>query len=195
MRTNDEWIVDLNSIGHQRELAVKDLRSHLLQGLDRSVSRRSKMYNQIDDVVQDALLKILSSLEQFHGRSRFTTWAMQVTIRTGISAHRRLYHRDSSFDSSPFGSANAVQQPFDRHLLDIEKNELIAILRRLIHERLSSRQRRVVQLILSGLSAEEISVQVGANRNAVYKLLHDGRRKLKSEFERIGISTDDILNL
>ena len=58
---------------------------------------------QAEDVVQDALLKILNSLDQFEGRSRFTTWAMTIAMRVGLSELRRKHYADVSLDSMKSG--------------------------------------------------------------------------------------------
>jgi RNA polymerase sigma-70 factor (ECF subfamily) len=39
---------------------------------------------------------------------------------------------------------------------------------------------------------DEIARQLGSNRNAVYKLTHDARKRLKQGLEAAGFDADDI---
>ncbi len=69
-----------------------------MRGVSKSLSGRYGKPLSIEDIVQDALIKILGSLDQFHGKSEFKTWAMAIAIRVGISQLRRKYHADQSLD-------------------------------------------------------------------------------------------------
>ena len=42
---------------------------------------------------------------------------------------------------------------------------------------------------------DEVVKELGTNRNAVYKLLHDARRKLKSSLESRGFEMGETLKL
>ena len=74
------------------------------------------------------------------------------------------------------------------------KNCRVAALafKRLIESALTDKQRLVVRSFLSGYSTDGIAEQTGTNRNAVYKLLHDARVKLKTGFAEAGFSADDV---
>ena len=85
---DDRWIERLSATGAQREEAIAELRQMLVRGLRASLNHRYGGAMQAEDVVQEAIIKILRSLEQFEGRSRFTTWAMTVATRVGISSLR-----------------------------------------------------------------------------------------------------------
>ena len=39
----------------------------------------------LEDFVQDALLKILAALDTFRGESLFTTWAQNIAVRVGLT--------------------------------------------------------------------------------------------------------------
>jgi RNA polymerase sigma-70 factor, ECF subfamily len=39
----------------------------------------------------------------------------------------------------------------------------------------------------------EVARRMGTNQNALYKLLHDARRKLKWQMEAAGLSPQDVL--
>ncbi len=196
MTEDQDWLERLRSSDNQvRDDAISQLRELLLRGLSRSLTNRYGQPFSAEDVVQDALLKILQSLDQFEGRSKFTTWAMTVATRVGISSLRRKYHRDVSMEafngddgyridiaieaSSGVGSAE-------------DRQELLTTLQQLIEDVLTDKQRLAMRAFLSGFSTDGIAERVGTNRNAVYKLIHDARLKLKDGFERAGISAEDI---
>ena len=95
----DDWIERLKSTGDTRDEAITELRSILLRGLSAAVRNRYGSKVQAEDVIQDALIKILDKLDTFQGRSKFTTWAMTIAVRTAISEMRRKHFQDVSIDS------------------------------------------------------------------------------------------------
>jgi RNA polymerase sigma-70 factor (ECF subfamily) len=193
----DDWPVRLRQGEVQRDLAIEELRNILLRGLSRSLSHRYGGSVQVEDVVQEALIKILASLDTFQGRSKFTTWAMSIATRVGISKLRRHYYRDVSLDQHLGG------QDFRIDIAVIESESLatresraamLQLLQKLIDESLSDKQRQAIRGTLEGLPIEEIAERLHSNRNAVYKLVHDARLRLRKEFEACGITSDDLAN-
>ena len=69
---------------------------------------------------------------------------------------------------------------------------MVEALDRAIEKELTERQRVALKAELRGMPQEEIGRRLGSNRNAVYKLLHDARRKLKSALERAGYTADYV---
>ncbi|HVJ68806.1 MAG TPA: RNA polymerase sigma factor [Caulifigura sp.] len=191
----DGWVRRLASDSPEREQALEQLRTHLVRGLAKSLSHRYGGAVDVEDVAQLSLLKILDSLASFRSESRFTTWAMSIAVRIGISQLRRKYYRDISLDASQEGERLTI----DPALLstgpaDVEpsRNSLLALLQKLIDERLSDKQRLAIRGTLEGLPIEEIASRLGSNRNAVYKLVHDARVRLREGFESCGVSADEI---
>jgi DNA-directed RNA polymerase specialized sigma24 family protein len=100
-RDNETWLTQLSSAGPDQQVALSDLRAALLRGLRRALSQRAGADDGfLEDVVQDALVRILERLPQFEGRSQFTTWAMAVAIRVAMSALRRRRWKDVSLDEA-----------------------------------------------------------------------------------------------
>ncbi len=97
--TDAELYQALCSDKPERELAISLLRELLVRGVSKSLAGRYGKPVSIEDIVQDALVKILGALDQFHGKSAFKTWAMSIAIRVGISELRRRYHADQSLDA------------------------------------------------------------------------------------------------
>src|SRR5919108_5687626 len=97
---NASWIRDLRACGPVQAEALADLRELLLRGLAKSFQARGDVDQAfVEDVVQQALVQILDHLEQFQGRSRFTTWAMAIAVRLAMSALRRKRWQDVSLES------------------------------------------------------------------------------------------------
>jgi len=88
-RTNEEWVESLSN--SPDEDAVSDLRRFLIRGLKpalyKYVDRELDQF--VEDVAQDALLKILDKIDTFRGESKFISWAMKIAVREGLSELRR----------------------------------------------------------------------------------------------------------
>jgi RNA polymerase sigma factor (sigma-70 family) len=97
-RTNQEWLDDLRGPG--RDDALADLRAFLVRGLGYSLANRSDVDGAlVEDMAQEALLKILDSLDTFLGESRFTTWAQKIAVRVAFTELRRHHWRDLSLEA------------------------------------------------------------------------------------------------
>ena len=197
-RTNQEWLDDLRGPG--RDEALADLRAVLIRGLGYSLANRSDVDRVlIEDFVQDALLRILDNLDTFRGESRFTTWGQKIAVRVAFTELRRQRWRDLSLEdiTEPQGpdfvpdflvdpKAPPDQQAVQRLFLEN--------LKRLIATELTDKQRRaLVAVRIQGIPLEEVARRMGTSRNALYKLLHDARQRLKSRMEAEGLSSEDVL--
>lgn len=215
-RSNEEWLAQLTDTEHIeiQEAAIEDLRARLQKGIyyylshERSdLSRYS--YDEItqmsEDFAQDAVLRVLKNLESFRGDSQFTTWALKIAARVAVSELRRARYRDFSLDdltadgeimlrlSDVAISSNNPAVPPERAT---EREEVIRLISQAFEEALTERQRLALEaIILQGIPMDTVAEQMETNRNALYKLLHDARKKLKLYFEERGISTDYMLNL
>jgi RNA polymerase sigma factor (sigma-70 family) len=190
----DDWVDRLRSAA-TRDAAIAELRSILVRGLVHALGARGGGDAFAEDVAQEALLRILDSMESFAGRSRFTTWAMTIAIRIGISELRRKRFEDVSLEQITAGE-NLIVDPFQDVAGSSEQAEsravILVTLKRLVEQTLTDKQRTVVQADLGGLPIEEIARRLGTNRNAVYKMFHDARAKLRAGFAAAGISAEDV---
>jgi RNA polymerase sigma-70 factor (ECF subfamily) len=197
-RTNEEWLSALQGPGCDEALA--DLRALLVRGLGYALSNRSDVDDQIlEDFAQDALLKILKALDTFRGEARFTTWAQKIAVNVAFTELRRRRWQDTSLDKLTEGqgmdfvpdmmidkSAGPDKQAVQRIYLET--------LQRLIATELTDRQRQaMVAVRIHGMPLEEVGRRMGTNRNALYKLLHDARQRLKKKMEEEGLSAQDLL--
>jgi RNA polymerase sigma-70 factor (ECF subfamily) len=150
----------------------------------------------VEDVVQQALVHILDHLEQFQGRSRFTTWAMAIAVRLAMSALRRTRWQDVSLESmtapidegAPAWDSDDTTSPAQH----AEQHAMVETLNRLIDEALTEKQWLALTADLGGMPLEEIARRLGSNVNAVYKLLHDARQRLKHGLATAGYTAEDV---
>lgn len=195
--TNDEWLQRLRSSDPvERDAGLADLRELIVRGLNRSLNNHygSRSFNA-EDVAQEALLKIMNALDKFEGRSRFTTWAMSIATRVGLSEYRRRHVKDISLDGIVAGDSLKIEfaandtTPAGQAM---DQQSILSKLQELIEELLTDKQRLAIRGLLEGLPVEEIASRTDSNRNAVYKLVHDARSKLRQGFEQSGIAVEDI---
>jgi RNA polymerase sigma-70 factor (ECF subfamily) len=200
-RSNEQWIADLSRPGPGRDIALSDLRDLLLRGLRYALSTRSKIGDDdLEDWVQVALLRILDALNSFRGESRFTTWAQKIAVRVAFSELRRSRWKDVSLNKViqvpdgefvPETFSDPEAGPEQRAIQEI----VLQVLRQTISQELTEKQRNaLVATHIHGMSIEEVARRMDTNRNALYKLLHDARRRLQKALQERGLSAQDILS-
>lgn len=195
-RDNEPLYVALLHGSDQRDSALSELRVILVRNLRKALSSYARADDPfLEDAVQDSLLRILERLDQFEGRSQFVTWATTIAIRVAMSELRRSRWRDVSLDQvvddpPPLsGRATDVRSGPDNQ---IERYTVLEKMQEVIDTQLTEKQRTALLAEMRGVPLEEIARQLGTNRNAVYKLTHDARKKLKQGLEATGYGADDI---
>jgi RNA polymerase sigma-70 factor (ECF subfamily) len=198
-RTNEEWLSDLR--GARREEALADLRSLLVRGLRYALADRTSVTaTDLEDFAQEALLKILAGLDSFRGESRFTTWAHKIAIRVVFSELRRRHWQDVSlqdlvaeYDEGDFTPA-VLTDPAPTPEQQTTQQMMLETVWRFVNEELTDRQRRAMMAIMIGnMPLEEVARRMETNRNALYKLLHDARRRLRRRMLAKGLSPQEVL--
>ncbi len=191
---DNDWIKRLKSEGRERETAIVELTELLVRGLSRSLSHRYGGAVSPDDIAQVAIMKILASLDQFEGRSRFTTWAMTIATRVGISELRRKHFQDVSLHDLATSESGTFEPVSSGSSVDVQldRETVLATLDRMIETELTEKQRQAIAANLNGMPVEEIARRMESNRNAVYKLIHDARMRLRNGFEKAGITPEDF---
>ncbi len=199
-RTNEQWLAELR--GPERDRALADLRVVLVRGLKVALAGRVRrgLNETAEDFAQEALIKILAGLDTFRGESRFTTWAQKIAVLTASTELRRKRWRDVSLQEvlDRYGTNSggidrlADEQPTPERLT--MRRTMLATVRRFVDEELTERQREaMVAVMFEGMPLEEAARRMGTNRNALYKLLHDARKRLKKRMEAEGLSAQDVL--
>lgn len=203
-RTNEQWLSDLSTDGAAREAALEDLHAIILRGLPFALSRWLSPSNPqfeplTEEVAQETLLRVLDQLHTFEGRSMFTTWVHKIAIRIALTELRRKRWQDSSLDEM----VDDEEMPVSPRILEdssatpeqtAERADMLARVRRVIDEELTERQRRaLIMLGLQGMPMEEAARRLKTNRNALYKLLHDARLRLKQRLQTEGLDAQEVL--
>jgi RNA polymerase sigma-70 factor (ECF subfamily) len=198
-RTNQEWLAELR--GLEQEEALADLRALLVRGLRYAMADRPGVTEaDLEDFAQDALLKILAGLDSFRGESRFTTWAQKIAVHVAFTELRRRRWKDVSLEDliAPYSEGDlalavlADEAPSPEQ--QVTQQTLMEMVQRLIAEELTDRQRQAMTaVIMGGMPLEEVARRMGTNRNALYKLLHDARQRLKKRMLARGLSPQDVL--
>ena len=176
--------------------AVTRLHAHLATRLRVALSDRSDISEaQLEDFAQESVLRVLSQLERFAGRSRFLTWASSVAINVAFTELRRKRWQDVSLDALVDAGqqlANEPLAPDPASAGDEDQARLLGSLQQAIATRLTERQRTAIAGELQGLPFDQIVTLLGTNRNAAYKLLHDARIALRRHLGDAGISPETI---
>jgi RNA polymerase sigma-70 factor (ECF subfamily) len=205
-RNNDTWLSDLHAAGAQRDAALADLRAMLLRALPQGLSNLLSPDNPafeslIEDAAQETLLRVLNGLDTFEGRSQFTTWAYKISMRVALNELRRRRWRDVSLDGlEDEESEENVHHQFVSLEPGLEslvaRDEILRRLQQILAEELTQRQRVAMHAInVEGVPMEEVARRMGTNRNALYKLLHDARLRLKHRLEREGLPPKELLDM
>jgi RNA polymerase sigma-70 factor (ECF subfamily) len=204
-RTNAEWLSDLRSSGGRREAALADLRTVIINALPYALSRwlspsDPQFTPLIEEVAQNTLLRVLDQLDSFEGRSQFTTWVHKIAVRIALTELRRKRWQDTSLDEILDSEdlptpPRLMASPEAGPEVSAERADMLAQVKRIIAEDLTEKQRQaLVMLGIQGMPMEETARRLKTNRNALYKLLHDARLRLKRRLVAEGISVDEILN-
>jgi len=193
------WLVALRSEGGERDRAVARLHTYLLRATRFEVARRRPTLphlrgDDLDDIAlqaaDDALMSVLARLDDFRGESRFTTWAYKFgLLEAAVKLRRRAWQgREIPLEPDSWdGFHSAATGPTE----ETEQAELLSEVRRGIDDVLTTHQRQVlVALALNGVPIDVLSERLGTTRGALYKTLHDARRKLRRHLEATGYRLD-----
>jgi RNA polymerase sigma-70 factor (ECF subfamily) len=194
-RESEQWVEHLRPGHPRRDQAGATLHEVLVRVACHELSRRRRQLGSIrgpelDDLAQqaadDSLMKILARLDDFQGRSRFTTWAYKFVIfevSDTVARHAWRRHPPSrgelAFERLPDLLAPRPSERF-------EQCEQLEALSAAIGE-LTQRQREVfVAIALNDVPTDVLAIQLGTNRNAIYKNLFDARRNLRARMAAAG---------
>lgn len=191
-----DWPRELRPGGPTTEAALADLRVVLLRGLRRALSGRAGADDAlIEDLAQEALLRVLDRLDGYRGESRFTTWAVTIAVRVALTELRRPRWRDVSLERLAAEDRGAPPDPPAPEAgppREAERREILDLLRATLDAELTDRQRTALVGELRGMPQEEIARQLGIGRNALYKLGHDARKRLKTRLIAAGVTDEDV---
>jgi RNA polymerase sigma-70 factor (ECF subfamily) len=185
----DLWLRRLRAEGPERDAAIAELHLLLLKAARFEIGRRRASLPHLrggdhDDLAQqsadDALIALLGKLDDFRGESRFTTWAYKFALlEAGVKMRRRAWQgREVPLAEDGWAALADAAPPTERAA---EDGELLAAIREEIEASLSDRQREVlVAVAINGVPIDVLAERMDSSRGALYKTLHDARRKLRT---------------
>ena len=192
------WVHSLASTGPGRTKAVERLHALLLRAARFEVARRERLVGgdarSTEDLAlqaaDDALVAVLSKLETYRGESRFTTWAYKFALLEAAVKVRRRPWPAREVPLEVDGIAQVLSDTRASTAGEAEASELVHAVGEAIAAALTPHQRSVlVALTLNDVPIDVLAERRGTTRNALYKTLHDARRKLRAELARYGFET------
>jgi RNA polymerase sigma-70 factor (ECF subfamily) len=209
-RNNAEWIAALQGAGAEQAAALTDLRTYLHHAALFTLRRARHHVGHLgagaidalaEDCAQEALSAIVQRLNDFRGESRFTTWAYAFAVNMALVSARRERWATVSLDRildtreslSTMPSEDSAEPDPERRALQAE---VAAVVHDGIDKHLTDRQQRVLRaLLVEDIPLDEVVRYLGSSRNAVYKLVHDARLKLKRHLASRGFEVKEIFEL
>ena len=195
------WLEELRAQGRVREEAIRRLHELLLRAARFEVARRRRVMPHVrggdfDDIANqaadDALVAVLARLDDFRGESRFTTWAYKFALLEAAVKLRRRAWQGREIPPPESGDLELLPGTGPSPHEVLEQRELIAAIRQAIEGALTHHQRDVfVALALNGVPIDVLAERLGTTRGALYKTLHDARRKLRVELAGRGFALSD----
>ena len=197
---SQRWVERLRQESPDRDAAIGELREVLLRAARFEVRRRCDRLSQIrggdqEDLAQqsagDAMVAILSKLDDFRGQSKFTTWAYKFALYEAAATMRKLawQGRELPLEAEQWPQ---VPDPGPAPQGEVEMNDLLAAIREEIETSLTPRQREVlVALALNEVPIDVLAERLGTTRGALYKVLHDARKRLRAALAERGMILDE----
>jgi RNA polymerase sigma-70 factor, ECF subfamily len=192
------WLRDLSADGPAHDEAVARLHSLLLRAARYTLARRRGAFphlrGDLDEVAHeaagDALVALLGRLDSFRGASRFTTWAYGFAVLETSVKLRRLAWQGREIPLEPENwllLADSAAGPADA----AEHDELLDALKEGIERALTPHQREVlVAVALNDVPIDVLAERLGSTRGALYKTIHDARRRLRAHLDEQELRPD-----
>jgi RNA polymerase sigma-70 factor (ECF subfamily) len=193
------WIASLRPAAPDHDEAVARLRALLLRAASFEAGRRRDQLRflrpgELEDVAEeaadDALLSVLAHLDDFRGLSRFTTWAYKFALlEAAVKLRRRAWQdREMPLEDEAW---NVIAARSADPAASAERAELLRAVQHAIATQLTPHQRRVLlALAVQGVPIDVLAERLSSTRGALYKTLHDARRKLRRELAAAGYDLD-----
>lgn len=193
------WVEALSGTGPKKDDAIARLHELLLRAARFEIARRGRAFahsrpDELDDLATqaaaDALMAIMRKLHTFRGDSRFTTWAYKFALLEAAVKVRRRAWQEREVPLEDDGWAQLADRRASPDT-DAEAAELIGAVQRAIAEALTPHQRAVlVAITLNDVPIDVLAERLSTTRGALYKTLHDGRKKLRARLATDGHALD-----
>jgi RNA polymerase sigma-70 factor, ECF subfamily len=190
------WLRNLRAAGEVRARALEGLHALLLRAARREAQRRRHLAPvggvELDDLCQqaadDATVAVLSKLDGYQGASRFTTWAYKfVVFEMSVKLQRHAWRGRSIPTADDDPAWDRLAQPAAQADARVEGLDLVRALRAAVAEEFTPRQREAfAAVVLHDVPADVLAERLGSTRGAIYKTVHDARRKLRRRLAAAG---------
>ena len=193
------WIAALKSTGPEHEDAVARLHELLLKAARFEVGRRRATLRHLrgddfDDLAHqaagDALMAILAKLDDFRGDSRFTTWAYKFALlEAAVKLRRRAWQgRELPVEAEHW---SVIADSGSSPSADAEQSALLDQIGSSIKAELSPHQREVLLAVaVNGVPIDVMAERLNTTRGALYKTIHDARKKLRAGLDSAGFDLE-----
>jgi RNA polymerase sigma-70 factor (ECF subfamily) len=192
-----DWVTALSQPGPAQDQAIRELHALMLRAARTQVGRMRSLLagadaRTVDEIANqaadEAVMALLAKLGTFEGRSRFTTWAYKFAVLHAATAARSFAWRDRVVEIDVLEPAvDGAPLPVQY----VEAADLAEEVRRALDTELSPHQRRIViGLLVQEVPIDVLAARLGTTRNALYKTLHDARKRLRTHLQRTGHLSD-----
>jgi RNA polymerase sigma-70 factor (ECF subfamily) len=190
------WLGELRAGGGRGEEARRRLHDLLLRAARFEISRRRGALphlrgGDLDDLAHqaagDAMLAILGKLDSYRGESRFTTWAYKFALlEAAVKLRRRAWQgREIPLEPEQW---SAFADPKDSPASSAESHEVMSSIGRALEAELSPHQREVlIAVAVNGVPIDVLAERLNTSRGALYKTIHDARKKLRRYLADAGL--------
>ena len=189
---SDGWVAALASRGPAQDEACARLYELLLRAARFEVNRRRASLphlrgDDFDDLAvqsaDDALMAIMAKLDTFRGDSKFTTWAYKFALLEAAVKIRRRAWQGREVPLQPESWEVFSTERLSPHA-SAEQAELLRQIQAGIERGLTPHQREVlIALAINGVPIDVLAERLNTSRGALYKTLHDARKKLRAYIE------------
>jgi RNA polymerase sigma-70 factor, ECF subfamily len=197
---SEEWLRCLHADGAERDAAIERLHGLLLRAARFEVARRRPGLphlrgDELDDIAteaaDDALMSVLRKLDDFRGASRFTTWVHKFALlEAAVKLRKRAWQgRELPLEPEAWSVFASAESGPD---IEAEQSELLQAVQTAIATLLTPHQRRVlIALAVNGVPIDVLADRLDTTRGALYKTLHDARRKLRDHLDERGLALEE----
>lgn len=178
---SDQEILELAEKGRAgEEEALGRLAGHLRPFVCRWALVMTADPDDAEDVAQFVIMKMLTSIGSFNGRSKVTSWLYAMT-RNATLDHQRRKRRDQRLAEKLGRLAQAETLRLEDPLDELEMQRTLRLIRTLLSE-LPMRQREVFDVVeLQGLKPTEAAELLGMNPNTLRVHLLHARRAMRKQ--------------